>query len=196
MVRGLVTRPNSRPQSRLPVFHCGYENVSIMLAPVISLSDVAYFIVRRGYVVFSWIGGSLPSCRAAMSALLLESRGLCLAAGLRLMLARRLATVVPPGEEGACLLAARSTPSPPSIALHSTSWASILALMSRAWSAILCASLHSSRSRSSSNMRPFRVRLSESSRPHSPSSDRMRNDCAELTLAISRFCRRNFFRTV
>lgn len=168
----------------------------MVLAPLMSISDAAYFIVRRGYVVFSWIGGSLPSIRAAMSALLLESRGLCFAAGLRFMLARRLATIVPPGGEGACLLAARSTPRPPSIALHSTSWASMLALMSRAWSAILCASLHSSRSRSSSSMRPFRVRLSERSLPHSLSSDRMRNDCAELTLAISRFCRRNFFRTV
>lgn len=163
---------------------------------MICIVDSTYFIVRRGYVVFSWIGGSFPSCKAAMSALLLESRGLCLAAGLRFVLARRLATVVPPGEDGACLLAERSTPSPPSIALHSASWASILALMSRAWSAILCASLHSSSSRSSSSMRPFRVRLSERSRPHSLSSDRMRNDCAELTLAISRFCRRNFLLTV
>lgn len=156
---------------------------------------VTHLMVLRGYILFSWIGGSRPSCIAASSSALLESLGLRVAAGLRPPLFLGLTVRLPPGDVTAFRFAAGSTPSPCSMALQSMSCASILALISRAWSAILWDDLLSSSSLSSSSMRPLRVRFSDSSRPHSPSRERMRRDWAELTLAMSRFWRRNFLRT-
>lgn len=135
-------------------------------------------------------------CMAAISSALRESLGLCLAVGLRSPFFLGLATDLPPGDVVACRFAAGSTPKPWSMAPHSMSCASILALISRAWSATLVAPLDSSSSFSSSSIRPLRVRFSESSRPHSPSRERMRRDWLELTLAMSRFWRKNFRRTI
>lgn len=150
----------------------------------------AYFIVCLGYALDSGMGASRPSRMAAASVSLASRIFRC--AGLRPMLVLDLDILLAPGEE--CRFGGGSKPRLASMEPHSISCASILALIWRAWSAIRLALL-SAVSLSSCSIFPLRSRFSESSRAHSFSRARIRSDWFELTLAMSRFCRRNFFRT-
>lgn len=119
-----------------------------------------YSIVRLGYDLFSWMGGSRPSCKARSSASLADSQGRFWGGLQRtrtvweLEVLRRLGL--------ACRFLGGLLPSSPSTLIQSRSWASSFARMSSAWSATLRASL-SSTSFSKSITRPKSSSFSDSS---------------------------------
>lgn len=149
-----------------------------------------YFKVSRGYLLFSLIGGRRPSCIASSSGSLATSRSFrC--GGLRLRPCFASVALRAGGERR---FVGGSSPNPARRLPSSASWASILAFTSSAWSAIRCEELLSN-SFCRRQTWLLRSRFSESSRAYSFSSSLIRCDCLELSLAISRFCRRNFRRT-